>query len=276
MDFNCTNFYRINKILTNEDFQQPSKGKRSPPPSGTQYEGFRFHFEFTRGENCATSCDDAFEEILSACTGQSTMKYKGSLDTGCGTYSYFIKDPPPPPPPKAATCKPLGTPEGWEGWGPHKGYSKSVLQAGAHQFCNDGYDWIAKPKDEFSANNYFWFDTKRTDPNNNLPTYCFGMSYGDFDQWSPPTMYDCDGQDSKVMLLVIPAKDQNGCKPLKDYPLKTGSDCTEVFDKVANDCMTGNDEDDDTGGFYLDKSDSGCWEWWVWGVYSICEYKSLI
>jgi hypothetical protein len=268
----------IKKTLTNKDFQQPSKGKRSPPPSGTQYEGFKFNFEFSGSdeENCETSCDDSFQEILSACTGQSTMRYKGSLDTGCGTYSYSIEDPPPPPPPKEATCKPFGVPEYLEPYincdkcrNPTAGYSKSAFQAAAHQNCYGGYEWIAVQDNEDSVYNYGWFDTTTTDTSTNLPTFCLGMTH-DKGTWQPDTFSDCKAQgnmgaDSKIAFAVVPAKIQDGCKPLRDYELPKDGTCTGIIDKVITDCITGNEEDE-TGGYYLDKSENGCWEWWIWGI----------
>jgi len=64
--------------------------------------------------------------------------------------------------------------------------------------------------------------------------------------------------------MVVPAKDQKGCKPLKDHKLPKDGDCTKVFDKVSQDCITG--KRDESGGYFLEKSENGCWEWWIWGI----------
>jgi hypothetical protein len=220
------------------------------------------------------SCDDAFKEIRSVCTSQSTLMYKGSLDAGCGTYSYSIED---PPPPKVATCRPLEAPEVF---GPTKdcdncrkpyaGYPKSAYQAAAHQFCYGGYDFTAKPDDEWSASNYFWFDTTTTDPDTDLPTYCMGSAKGESWQWSPASRKNCKADkglgssDSKIELMVVPSKDQDQCKSLRDHKLPKDSDCTKLFDKVAEECITG--ENDASGGYLLENSEDGCWEWWIWGI----------
>ena len=142
----------IKKTLTNKDFKASSKSKRSPPPSGSQYEGYKFSLKFIGGQNCKKSCSDAFEDMRNACVGQTTMKQKGSLDVGCGTYSYSIEDAPPAPPPKETSCQPLNTPEGFLTCdncrnNPFAGYPRSAYQAAAHQFCHGGYNNIAKVND---------------------------------------------------------------------------------------------------------------------------------
>jgi hypothetical protein len=263
----------IKQTLTNKDFKQSSKSKRSPPPSNTQYEGFKFNFEFSGGENCKKSCGDYFADIRSACTGQTTMKYKGSIDAGCGTYSYSIED---PPPPKTSVCKPLEAPEAFgltpdctNCRRPYAGYPKSAYQAGAHQFCYGGYDFTAKPDDKWSAENYFWFDTTTIDPNTNLPTYCIGSAKGEYWQWSPESGKNCKASgglnrsNSKIELMIVPAKDQTGCSPLKEHKIPKDGDCTKIFDQVSEDCITGEGKDE-SGGFFLEKSEDGCWEWWIW------------
>ncbi|CAI6342584.1 unnamed protein product [Periconia digitata] len=273
----------IKKTLTNEDFKSSSNSKRAPPPSNSQYEGYKFNFEFSGGDNCEVSCDDAFGEIRSACSGTTTLKYKGSIDAGCGTYSYSIEDPPPPPPPSPVECKPL---EAAPAWGltpecfdsdncryPQAGYPRSAYQAAGHQFCYGGYDWTAKRDDEWSASNYFWFDTTTIDPDTDLPTYCVGSAVGEYRQWSPESGENCKARegglkhsDSKIEVMVTPAKDQNGCKSLKDHKLPKDGDCTKIFDQVSEKCITG-DGEDETGGLFLEDSEDGCWEWWIWGVH---------
>lgn len=138
------------KTLTNKDFKKPNKVKRTPPVSSTQFDGYKFNFGYTGGKDCKKSCSDAFSGILGPCNPGTTILSKGSLNTGCGTYSYSIDNPPPPPPPKQTTCEPHEYP-----WGacttdcvlPDTKYAKSAYQAASHQFCYGGYGWVAKPRD---------------------------------------------------------------------------------------------------------------------------------
>jgi len=65
--------------------------------------------------------------------------------------------------------------------------------------------------------------------------------------------------------MIKPAQDQTGCKPLRDYKIPVDGDCTKLFDSVASQCITGKSKDE-TGGYHLEKSDDGCWEWWVYGL----------
>jgi hypothetical protein len=91
--------------FTNKDFKKANKFRRTPPPASTQFDGYKFNFEYTGGKDCKKSCSEAFSGILGSCNRETTMLSKGSLNTGCGTYSYSIDNPPPPPPPEPAKPK---------------------------------------------------------------------------------------------------------------------------------------------------------------------------
>ncbi|KAF2277259.1 uncharacterized protein EI97DRAFT_417431 [Westerdykella ornata] len=256
----------IKTTLTNKDFKPPSKSKRSPPPSSNQYEDYKFNFEFSGGENCKISCEDAFSKLRDGCSGTTTLMYKGSIDAGCGTYSYSIEDPPPP-----TVCKPKEQPEAlgpvktcnegnlralqFSGCGTPKPFiPKEVFQAGAHQFCYGGFDFTAKPDDKWSAANRFWMDKNVIDPSTNLPKVCTGNQ-----------RFACE---SKIEIMVVPAKDQTGCKPLKEHKLAKDGDCTKMLDEVSEACITPVTDgySNKTGGFFLEKSEDGCWEWWIWAA----------
>lgn len=64
----------LSKDLTNKDFKAPSSKRylsiRTPPPSGSSYDGYSFHFDWSGGEgNCRKDCSVAFSSITSSkCT----------------------------------------------------------------------------------------------------------------------------------------------------------------------------------------------------------------
>jgi hypothetical protein len=199
------------------------------------------------------------------------MSNKGSIDVGCGSFSYEIVAPPEPPKPDTpVTCNPSDVPLG--GWTAKSGYPAPAYKAGSHQYCygnGQRYDWTATAGDSNSAANYFWFDTTTTDPSTNLPTYCLGSAKGEYNQWSPPSQKNCKATgeqraDSQIGLRVIPVKDQSGCQPLRDHKLPVDGDCTKIFDQVTDQCITGNPND--SAGFYLENGPDGCWEWWIYGM----------
>jgi hypothetical protein len=197
------------------------------------------------------------------------MKWNGKFDVGCGKYSYYIEQPPPKQP---TTCKPRGSSK--EDMrsirrDPWTGYPRTTFQAASYQYCNGGWDWTAKPDNQWSTDNCFWFDSATISPKINLPKYCMGAAIGNELQWSPtpvnrksPGMW---GGNVKLNLNIQPAADQTGCKPFEDHKIPKGSDCTKIFDGVADDCIKGA-KNDGPGGYYLENSDDGCWEWWIYGL----------
>jgi hypothetical protein len=76
---------------------------RSPPPKPvTPANGnhWRFHYEFNpAGGDCRKNCQDAFTTLTNKCgragPEQNLMTPTGSIDVGCGTYSYEIFNPAP-------------------------------------------------------------------------------------------------------------------------------------------------------------------------------------
>jgi len=63
----------LKKTLTNSDFGEADSRKRSPPPHKTQYQDYRFNFEYTGGKDCKMSCNEAFSEMRLACKHISTF-----------------------------------------------------------------------------------------------------------------------------------------------------------------------------------------------------------
>ena len=62
---------KLSKDMTNKDFKAPSSKRtlwaRTPPPSGSSYDGFKFHFDWTGGEgDCRKDCSGAFSSITSS------------------------------------------------------------------------------------------------------------------------------------------------------------------------------------------------------------------
>jgi hypothetical protein len=117
----------VSKTLTNEDFQTPARKraalrKRAPPPSADQYEGFKFHFSFSGGNDCRQTCEEALLEIQGQCTSSHLLSIlrllttyqgtpttallsTGAIDAGCGIYSYEIEAPEKPQPnPSTPQC----------------------------------------------------------------------------------------------------------------------------------------------------------------------------
>jgi hypothetical protein len=71
--------------------------KRTPPPNPGAYDSYSFKLDFkpVAETSCRSSCVDAFAKIATSPCGhqggeQNSMTAKGSLDVGCGTYSYEI------------------------------------------------------------------------------------------------------------------------------------------------------------------------------------------
>ncbi|KAH5400317.1 hypothetical protein HBI47_197940 [Parastagonospora nodorum] len=261
----------LKKTLTSADIKTSGSRKRTPPPSPKSFQGYKFNFEFIGGNSgCKKTCEEAYADLNSACGREgTTMKQKGQFDVGCGKYSYSIEQPPPKQP---TTCKPRGSTKEdmrslWRD--PWAGYPKNTFQAASHQYCNGGWDWVGKVDKEWSTDNYFWIDSATINPKTNLPEYCMGAAIGDMSQWSPNPV-NCKsrgmrGGNVKINLHIQPAVDQTGCKPLKDHKIPKGPECTKIFDAVADDCIKGA-KNDGPGGYYLEKSDDGCWEWWIHGL----------
>lgn len=71
--------------------------KRTPPPNPNAYDSYSFDLKFEPSGDgtCSKSCSDAYAYIANSNCGQqggtqNGMTAKGSLDVGCGTYSYEI------------------------------------------------------------------------------------------------------------------------------------------------------------------------------------------
>ncbi|KAF2272818.1 uncharacterized protein EI97DRAFT_436594 [Westerdykella ornata] len=79
---------KLEKTLTNADYQKPSR-KRAPPLNVQQFDGWKFKFIWTGGENCKIDCNSAFQELTGLC-GTQVMAEKGMIDVGCGKYEYDI------------------------------------------------------------------------------------------------------------------------------------------------------------------------------------------
>ncbi|KAF2815484.1 uncharacterized protein BDZ99DRAFT_409408 [Mytilinidion resinicola] len=272
---------------TNADYTTPSKRgleRRTPPVSSSEYKGYKFNLEWTGGDGCRADCAESFKELSDQPCGDrgagGNMATQGSINAGCGTYSFSIDQPPP------VTCKP-GEPSkhsmdminaGGCSYGPSgsclaypQNYPKSAFQAAVHQFCWGSYDWTVKP--DAVATNYFWFDTSSEDPDTHLPPYCIGSAYGEFWQWSPASYKYCkatgglDRSNSKVMVSVELSQDQTDCPAAVDHKLEspTPAYCEQILNTVADTCIDDKDLTQ-TGGFYREKTGDGCYDWWIWGI----------
>lgn len=183
------------------------------------------------------------------------MVTQGSMNVGCGTYSYKIEVP------LEVSCKPGETPAiGWhyDPNGPSTGSKpvvspRSVFLAAAHRYCDGSrYNWVSTAKYdnihsqstyavEYPASGGFLFDSTTIDPATNLPGFCFGPD-GLSDQFGPDghllycKAHGFAGSDSGVTLQVSPSQDQTGCSSLKDHKLPTGDECIKNFENVVNQC----------------------------------------
>ncbi|KAG9228794.1 hypothetical protein BJ875DRAFT_342240, partial [Amylocarpus encephaloides] len=90
--------------LTNADFQAPLSKRfgniKTPPVNAKQCEGWNFQFGWTGSVgDCRLDCAQAYESIVNS-TGANTggesnaMAVTGSVNAGCGVYSYSIEAPP--------------------------------------------------------------------------------------------------------------------------------------------------------------------------------------
>lgn len=94
--------------FTNTDFKAPSKRSldpRTPPASNKEYDGSKFHFKWTGSSGtCRTDCYGAYQSIMTSSCGNSgsqsnSMTLEGSVNVGCGTYTFAIENPADDPPP---------------------------------------------------------------------------------------------------------------------------------------------------------------------------------
>ncbi|KAF2266975.1 hypothetical protein CC78DRAFT_614434 [Lojkania enalia] len=175
-------------------------------------------------------------------------------------------------------CKPKTLPNAFDGpncseCNDARGFSRqSAYKAAVQEFCYGDWDLTAKPgyKDasKWSATLEFFTDSVQEDPDTKLPPIC-AISNLLWDGLKlPDSKIDCKASgswsaDSLFRLTVLPAEDQNGCEPLQDYKIPTEEKCEEIFNAIVDDCIPGKG-DDETGGYHLDKSDKGCWEWWIY------------
>ncbi|KAL9622245.1 MAG: hypothetical protein Q9160_003428 [Pyrenula sp. 1 TL-2023] len=104
--------------LTNKDYKAPTSSRRSllgflgartPPPSATDYDDFKFSFDWKPADGqCWKECNEAFADMASSPCGHTAgdmniMAKKTDYDIGCGTYKYEITpkaDEPEAPPEK--------------------------------------------------------------------------------------------------------------------------------------------------------------------------------
>lgn len=87
---------------------------------------------------------------------------------------------------------------------------------------------------DWTATDYFWFDTTSIDPATNLPAYCIGAAYGTNSQISPASAALCkhsgpgtglQHSDSKTWVQVVPSPVQDSCSPIDMYKLPEGEEC---------------------------------------------------
>jgi hypothetical protein len=65
-------------------------------------------------------------------------------------------------------------------------------------------------------------------------------------------------------VVVTPTFGWPSCKATQQIrTLTLGDPCVENLKKVIDTCITG--KPDDVGGYYLESSDGGCWQWWIFG-----------
>ncbi|KAF2679825.1 hypothetical protein K458DRAFT_490260 [Lentithecium fluviatile CBS 122367] len=89
--------------LRNTDVQTRSIFRRTPPPSSSAFPDWKFHFEWEPKDSgvCVKNCEQAMDAFTTACgnDGQkrTSMIKHGTLDIGCGKYSYSLEGPPKAP-----------------------------------------------------------------------------------------------------------------------------------------------------------------------------------
>ncbi|KAL9618556.1 MAG: hypothetical protein Q9160_006740 [Pyrenula sp. 1 TL-2023] len=97
--------------------------KRTPPANAESYSSFNFELSWEPMDNidhdkCTHFCEEAYETLATGPCGHvggegNNMAVQGSVDVGCGTYSYVISGPDvpkPPPPPTQPTPSPAPSP----------------------------------------------------------------------------------------------------------------------------------------------------------------------
>jgi hypothetical protein len=178
----------------------------------------------------------------------------------------------------STTCKPKALPNAFDGpncdeCNDSQPFSeKKAYKAVAREFCRGDWNFKAeigsKDAQKWSATLDMFTDSVQTDPDTKLPPIC---AIGN-QMWetvkTPDSAKRCLAKgswsgNSEFRITVLPAEDQSGCKTLANYKLPTGDKCEEIFDAIVDDCIPGK-KDDETGGYHLDKSSSGCWEWWIY------------
>jgi len=156
----------IKAKLTNTDLQTRSLFGRTPPPSSSSYPDWKFFFEWEPKDSgvCAKTCEEAMNAFADSCKNahlflvtkgghtnqipgghnggqQNSMVKNGSIEVGCGKYSYSLEGPPNEPPHNltsscSATFDTLFI-KFWvgdnEGWGGNNGaaFKKEVKGCGA-------------------------------------------------------------------------------------------------------------------------------------------------
>ncbi|KAK4498016.1 hypothetical protein PRZ48_010672 [Zasmidium cellare] len=263
--------------------------KRTPPPGplkSDSFPGWTVDFDWKPKDatgDCLKEdyCKNSISSLLSHCQGFSLADaYKGgSTEDDCGTFAYTLKgyetttSSSTSSAPTGVTCDLPTVNDISSNFIPQK-YPQSAYEAAAHQFCYGGYNWNADPHNtkDWTATNYFWFDTTNIDPATNLPAYCIGAAYGTNAQISPASASLCkhsgpgtglQHSDSKIWVQVVPSPVQDGCSPIDKYKLPEGDQCYNNLMNVASKCMP-----KDAGGrvgVWKESTASGCWDWWMWG-----------
>lgn len=183
-----------------------------------------------------------------------------------------------PTPEKAVKCKPKEVSPAFDGdncsgCNDARPFSDSpAYKAAAREFCRGNYNFEASQGDRdsqrWSATRDIFTDSVQKDPDTGLPPICgifneMGLVYKEPDSRKLCLAKGSHGANSEFRLTVRPAENQKDCKPLKDYKLPTGDKCEEKFNSIIEACIPGKEENE-TGGYYADSNDNGCWEWWIW------------
>jgi hypothetical protein len=185
-----------------------------------------------------------------------------------------------PTPQKLAQCKPKVLPYYYDGpsctgCNDARPFSEqSPYKAAVHEFCHGGYNFKAKSTGDRDATKWgaaldIFTDSGQENPDTGLPPLCaiHNVLWDGIKRPDSKDLCHADrswGGDSLFRVAVVLSKDQSGgCGILQDYVIPTGDKCEEMLNIVVDDCIVG-EKDDETGGYFLDRSPNGCWEWWIY------------